>query len=379
MVAEFPALPFFTDAYLADTRHLTTEEHGAYLLLLMCAWRTRGCALRDDDRMLARIAGVSAGRWRRLRAVLIEFFTVEDGYWRQKKLSQVYGAVAKKVERNRANGAKGGRANALKQKKDSRATAGFSPGWQPVLTAGICSGEGASDSASDRLATKTRLQNQTGSRAPDGLAETQTPPASADIKAIAAAAALDNAMVDYSVVSYWLASGADVAADILPAIERIRRREMDRTGQPPFHLAYYSAAILEARNKRVGASVSGATFRQQHPGRPGRIDFDNGNIEHWQRFLGDADNKFRGVYLSSHWCIPADHPVFKAADLGPDPCHRFNAKIPVEIYKQYGGAWGWRPHDGSDGVRHHASQRQQPYTNRAEKPADNPLSPAAKG
>ena len=88
-VAEFPALPLFTDAYLADTRHLTAEEHGAYLLLLMCAWRTRGCALKDCDQTLARTVGVTRARWRKLKPVMLEFFTADGGVWQQKKLSDV--------------------------------------------------------------------------------------------------------------------------------------------------------------------------------------------------------------------------------------------------------------------------------------------------
>ena len=39
-MADFPALPFFTDAYLGDTQHLTLEEHGAYQKLLYIAWRS---------------------------------------------------------------------------------------------------------------------------------------------------------------------------------------------------------------------------------------------------------------------------------------------------------------------------------------------------
>lgn len=32
-MAEFPALPLWTDAYIGDTAHLTNEEHGVYLRL----------------------------------------------------------------------------------------------------------------------------------------------------------------------------------------------------------------------------------------------------------------------------------------------------------------------------------------------------------
>lgn len=51
-----PWMRFFPADYLADTRRLTTEQHGAYLLLLMDSWSSG--ALPDDDAVLARVAGL---------------------------------------------------------------------------------------------------------------------------------------------------------------------------------------------------------------------------------------------------------------------------------------------------------------------------------
>lgn len=71
-------MPLFIGDYLADTRHLTTLEHGAYLLLLMTYWRIKG-PLPDDDIKLARMAGLSLKQWKAIRPTIIEFFRAGEG------------------------------------------------------------------------------------------------------------------------------------------------------------------------------------------------------------------------------------------------------------------------------------------------------------
>lgn len=92
------AIPLFADAYLADTTHLTTEEHGAYLLLLMAAWRQEDCDLPDDDRKLARIAGLSRQKWAAVRGTILEFWTAENGRIYQPRLRRERVWVAQKSE-----------------------------------------------------------------------------------------------------------------------------------------------------------------------------------------------------------------------------------------------------------------------------------------
>lgn len=100
-MADFPALPLWTDAYIADTAHLTNEEHGAYLRLLMIAWRSPTCSLPDDDKRLALMVGVSPKKWRALRGIIAAFWTIENGVWTQKRLTRERDFVRGKSEKNR--------------------------------------------------------------------------------------------------------------------------------------------------------------------------------------------------------------------------------------------------------------------------------------
>lgn len=79
-----PWMPLYVDDYLADTKQLTTLQHGAYLLLIMHYW-VRG-SLPDDDKQLARIVGLPGQHWAKYaKPVLAPMF--QPG-WRHKRIDK---------------------------------------------------------------------------------------------------------------------------------------------------------------------------------------------------------------------------------------------------------------------------------------------------
>lgn len=102
-MAAIPYMPFYVADYLADAAHLTTLEHGAYLLLIMNYWQ-RGKPLPDIDKKLSRIAGLAEDEWARIRPELEEFFDIEDGEWRHKRIDAELDAVRSKSEKAREAG-----------------------------------------------------------------------------------------------------------------------------------------------------------------------------------------------------------------------------------------------------------------------------------
>jgi len=88
-MADYPFLSIEVRAYLSDTMHLSSQEHGAYLLLLMAAWLRADCRLPDDDVFLARTARMTTRAWKPIRSTVMAFWTLDDeGYWLQKRLRE---------------------------------------------------------------------------------------------------------------------------------------------------------------------------------------------------------------------------------------------------------------------------------------------------
>lgn len=102
MSSALPYMKFYPTDYLSDTQHLSTVEHGAYLLLIMNYWQ-RGTPLPDDDRRLSGIARLSFEQWLNVRSTLVEFFTVDAGFWRHNRIElEILSVQAKSIKASRA-------------------------------------------------------------------------------------------------------------------------------------------------------------------------------------------------------------------------------------------------------------------------------------
>ena len=97
-------MPLYVADYRADTVRLSTEQHGAYLLILMDYWRNGPPP--DDDKVLAQITGLSLARWKAHRPVIQGFFAV-DGVWRQKRADKEMDRAVKLQETLSGRGKKG--------------------------------------------------------------------------------------------------------------------------------------------------------------------------------------------------------------------------------------------------------------------------------
>ena len=107
-----PWMPLYVGDYLGDTGHLTTMQHGAYLLLMMHYWR-KG-ELPDDDRQLSKIAKLPLRTWCEYRATLQDFFY--DG-WKHKRIDAELEKMMRVSAKRAIAGQKGGIGSALARMK----------------------------------------------------------------------------------------------------------------------------------------------------------------------------------------------------------------------------------------------------------------------
>lgn len=90
-------MPLFIGDYLRDTTRLSTEQHGAYFLLIMDYW-VNG-APPDDDATLANITKMQIQAWRKAKTALSKLFKIEDGVWHHKRIDEELSNAASNADK----------------------------------------------------------------------------------------------------------------------------------------------------------------------------------------------------------------------------------------------------------------------------------------
>lgn len=107
-------MPIYVGDYLSDTMHLTTEQHGAYFLLMLAYWKNRGPL---QENRLKHIVSIDDDSW----TIVGEFFDnkIIPGKWVHKRIESELkkASVRKQAAENR--GKKGMESRWGKQNKDS--------------------------------------------------------------------------------------------------------------------------------------------------------------------------------------------------------------------------------------------------------------------
>jgi uncharacterized protein YdaU (DUF1376 family) len=104
-------MPLYIGDYLRKTMHLTIDQHGAYLMLIMACW-CEGGTLPNSDDTLAAICRVPITRWRKLRPIMLRYFQVDDAGWHNNRVCEELAKAEDITEHRRSAGHASARARA---------------------------------------------------------------------------------------------------------------------------------------------------------------------------------------------------------------------------------------------------------------------------
>jgi uncharacterized protein YdaU (DUF1376 family) len=237
-MAQAPAMPLFTDALLGDTQHLSLEEFGAYLKLLIIDWRQKPKHIPDDDLRISRMLGISVRRWRTMKPTICDgqLYRIVGQKFRQKRLDREWAYVQKKIETNRANAKRKPAPKSLNSPKTASATARAKP--PKSLKPKAPNGTG------DRTPTHTHTHKQESTTPPDSSTEPRAPTLEAEVGGRIMDMLTDAdpnwATRSGGIHRQWLADGADPEAHIYPVI----RQAIDRGQAGKIStLSYFTEAV----------------------------------------------------------------------------------------------------------------------------------------
>lgn len=150
-MSERPFMQLYVSDFVGDTLHLSTEQIGAYMLLLMAMWNAGG-KLPADDQKLSRVVRMSVKKWKSISVDLMDFF--EDDHvhiWHNRLTKELQKSESKSQSRASA-GAKGAAAKALKSRDAAQANASHLLKHSPDTISHIAASQQRAPVLVDRLA-----------------------------------------------------------------------------------------------------------------------------------------------------------------------------------------------------------------------------------
>lgn len=273
-----PWMPFYVADYLADTMHLTTFEHGAYLLLIMHYWQHG--RLPRDRKSLAKICGTDEEQFGLIRNTLKGLF--QPG-WTHKRIDKELKETAEKYSKRAEAGRRGG-ASKKRQAESQNSDADLIPAARKNGRSKGHVAENTDDIDKQCLPENASLLKQTFENAPDSRAHAKRQPqphskeepngSSAtramrlpgnwslppDWRGVAQSLGLPERRIDDQAArfrDFWHAKGGKDAAkvDWLATWRNWVRREVDRlprnaTGPPPREQTFGDFMFEDAKARR---------------------------------------------------------------------------------------------------------------------------------
>jgi uncharacterized protein YdaU (DUF1376 family) len=325
-----PYMPLFVADYLGDTTHLSTEEHGAYMLLLMAMWQAGGELPADPER-LARMARMSVKRWEKIAPVVLAYFTKSGDFLHQKRLTQ---------ERLKVGGKSAARRDAQKASVEARALKNNKTGFANAIAKdAVCELQNGLQNEDSAIACQESILNtqedstlQSDSETPRATGDQgeasspleRVPPDKAPpddwppelftdhrvaerISALVGSPLLDPAKhtglhLSAGVITQWRAQGCSWALDVLPALTATVQRLAAKSRPDPIRSwLFFDGPVYGNRDRRLGSAAAHPTPVAAAPRNPQQARL---------AAIADAFRDWRGP--GTPWPAP-DRPA--AADL----------------------------------------------------------------
>lgn len=256
-------MPWHIGDYFADTLHLTTEQHGAYLLLIAAYWRA-GSALPDNDDRLMSITKLKPSKWHKHKPVLMAFFSVSDAKWFHKRIEN----ELKIASENARKSSDAARARWLKNKETEHADASL----EHML--GRC----PTPTPTPEPSVVDAVAREPFREVVEAMGENHTDP---------------KWFSHSHRVRAWMDSGASLDDDILPIVRTLTAK----LGHPPNGLKYFEAAIMNHRVERLQPVANGKA---------------NGHGQNRRQNGADSSHKLRAGLAATFADVagesPADRP-----------------------------------------------------------------------